>query len=511
MGLSSKTTKTNSKESATSKPILNPITQAPVNNYYNRVNGLFQHGDPSDFFAPANPLQEQAFGTDLTSGNGIANYGAQHAANTINLNNVPFNPAQTTQAQAPNRGLLGATYGDPVTVDRVDASGYRPMTSDYQSTASGGGIQEVDATEYIEGFYNPARDDVLRASLGDYDIDAKKRQAAFEAQSAANGAFGGSGYALASGELGAGLTRGRGALSAGIRRDIHNDAVQAALAQAGLVNQGRIAADTNATQASIARDRTNADVNLANLGFQNNFLRDQYLGDQTVNLANAGYASDARNRQFDADVGDARTIYGTEADIGLFNADQANTNSRFNSAQESDVAATNMGLDLQGAGLLADIGLGLNQDARANQQSLLNTGSEMERLQLAEQLAPYTQAGVMGDLIDPSLLAILTGQQVDSTASGTSKQSGGLLGDILIAAAGGAAQGFAASERRVKRDIELVDRLDDGLGWYRFNYVWDEPDEPVREGTMVDEVERLRPWALGPVVDGVRTVDYGAL
>lgn len=429
--MGSKTTKTTSKESATTKPIIPSYAQLPIQNHYSRVNNLFQQGDPSDFYAPANPLQLAAFGTDLNSGNGIANYGAQTAANTINLNNVPFNAAQTTNAQAPDRGLLGAVYGDPVTVDRVDASGYSPMLSDYQSTASGGGIQPVDATEYIEGFRNPAEKDVLRAALADYDYDAKKQKAAFEAQAAANNAFGGSGYALASGELGAGLTRGRGALSANTRRDIHNDAVQAALAQAGLVNQSRIAADTNATSASIARDRTNADVALANLGFQNNFLRDQYQGDLTTSLANAGYAADARNRQFDADVGDARTIYGTEADIGLFNADQANTNSRFNSQQESDVAATNMGLDLQGAGLLADIGLGLNADARANQQSLLQTGSEMERLQLAEQLAPYTQAGVMGDLLDPGLLSIITGQQIDSTGTSTSKQSGGLLNSLL--------------------------------------------------------------------------------
>ena len=51
----------------------------------------------------------------------------------------------------------------------------------------------------------------------------------------------------------------------------------------------------------------------------------------------------------------------------------------------------------------------------------------------------------------------------------------------------------------------------DGLGVYSFRYAWDSDDAPLRFGTTVDEVERLRPWALGPIVDGVRTVNYGAL
>ena len=68
-----------------------------------------------------------------------------------------------------------------------------------------------------------------------------------------------------------------------------------------------------------------------------------------------------------------------------------------------------------------------------------------------------------------------------------------------------------ASERRVKRDIELLGREPDSLGVYRFNYIWDEPGETPRYGVMADEVEQLRPWALGPVMNGIQTVNYGAL
>lgn len=82
------------------------------------------------------------------------------------------------------------------------------------------------------------------------------------------------------------------------------------------------------------------------------------------------------------------------------------------------------------------------------------------------------------------------------------------LGPMLLQAAAAAAQSAAmASDRRLKRTIELIGRLRDGLGIYRWVYVWGEK----AHGVMADEVARLRPWALGPTVDGYATVNYGAL
>lgn len=64
------------------------------------------------------------------------------------------------------------------------------------------------------------------------------------------------------------------------------------------------------------------------------------------------------------------------------------------------------------------------------------------------------------------------------------------------------------SDRRLKRDIELVGREPDGLGIYLCRYVW---SRTRRLMVMADEVTKLRPWALGPVRYGFATVDYGAL
>jgi hypothetical protein len=92
------------------------------------------------------------------------------------------------------------------------------------------------------------------------------------------------------------------------------------------------------------------------------------------------------------------------------------------------------------------------------------------------------------------------GQYSKGSGSG-SEFSGGL---------GKAIGSIFASDRRLKDGIELVGEYPDGLGVYDFRYHWDDPGT-VRTGVMADEVEQLRPWALGPVIGGYATVDYGRL
>jgi hypothetical protein len=60
----------------------------------------------------------------------------------------------------------------------------------------------------------------------------------------------------------------------------------------------------------------------------------------------------------------------------------------------------------------------------------------------------------------------------------------------------------------MKTDIARIGTLDDGLGVYNYRCKW---GGPVQTGVMADEVAALRPWALGPIVGGFATVDYGAL
>lgn len=93
----------------------------------------------------------------------------------------------------------------------------------------------------------------------------------------------------------------------------------------------------------------------------------------------------------------------------------------------------------------------------------------------------------------------------------TTKQSGGLGQSLMQAAGLGLQAASTFSDRRLKMDIEQIGEDADGLGRYRYRYITDEADAPLREGVMADEVARLRPWALGPERNGFQTVDYGKL
>ena len=93
------------------------------------------------------------------------------------------------------------------------------------------------------------------------------------------------------------------------------------------------------------------------------------------------------------------------------------------------------------------------------------------------------------------------GQTSNSTSSSKSKPGlGGLLG--------GAGSLIAASDRRLKKDVKKLRELEDGLGVYEYKYI---DDTGPFVGVMADEVAKLRPEALGPVIRGYATVDYAKI
>lgn len=75
-----------------------------------------------------------------------------------------------------------------------------------------------------------------------------------------------------------------------------------------------------------------------------------------------------------------------------------------------------------------------------------------------------------------------------------------------ISGIGGAA--IMSSDRRLKKAIEYAYTRVDGLKVYVYEYIW---GGGKRLGVMADEVAMLRPEALGPVIAGYATVNYGAL
>lgn len=119
----------------------------------------------------------------------------------------------------------------------------------------------------------------------------------------------------------------------------------------------------------------------------------------------------------------------------------------------------------------------------------------------------------------PQFINAATGTQIqpapiyNATADGYNAQMAKYNADLQ--AQGGFLSGLAslgsaailASDRRLKTNISLIGQRPDGLNLYSYDYIWGQP----AVGVMADEVAVLRPEALGPVVGGYATVNYGAL
>jgi hypothetical protein len=98
----------------------------------------------------------------------------------------------------------------------------------------------------------------------------------------------------------------------------------------------------------------------------------------------------------------------------------------------------------------------------------------------------------------------LVNQKYQSELNNYQSKMGGLFGL-------GTAAITAFSDRRLKRDIERIGTLVNGLPWYRFNYVWDGDETAPREGLMSDDVRQFMPDAV--IIDtatGFDTVNYSA-
>jgi hypothetical protein len=63
------------------------------------------------------------------------------------------------------------------------------------------------------------------------------------------------------------------------------------------------------------------------------------------------------------------------------------------------------------------------------------------------------------------------------------------------------------SDRRLKMDIRKVGKTDDGLNVYTYRYI---TGGPVQMGVMADEVEKVKPEAVGEI-NGFKAVNYGMI
>lgn len=144
----------------------------------------------------------------------------------------------------------------------------------------------------------------------------------------------------------------------------------------------------------------------------------------------------------------------------------------------------------------------------AGSRGMLRSGSTLKALQdraagIGDQY--FTNylgqlSGLAGQGLNAGQLVAGAGQRSQSSEQGA---KGGIFGGLLSIG-----KSIIPSDRHLKTDIEKIGEDPDGLGLYRYRYIG---EDDVHEGVMAQEVAELRPWALGPTVDGYMTVDYDLL
>jgi hypothetical protein len=97
---------------------------------------------------------------------------------------------------------------------------------------------------------------------------------------------------------------------------------------------------------------------------------------------------------------------------------------------------------------------------------------------------------------NPTLIRLENGTVIDLTAS------------LTIPFYGDERPNWIKSDRRLKRDIALLARRPDGIGIYRYRYLWSDVDYV---GVMAQEVESIVPDAVSRAPDGFLRVNYSRL
>lgn len=155
------------------------------------------------------------------------------------------------------------------------------------------------------------------------------------------------------------------------------------------------------------------------------------------------------------------------------------------------------------------------QDRPLNLINALRTGAQVQSPQFQQFAQQATTAG-------PDVLGATNAQyqaEVDAT-NAQNAQAGGLMSGLmgvglgiagLPVAGGGSLFGnylnTKLSDRRLKKNIKQVGKMDNGLNIYSYEYVWGGPTEL---GVMAQEVEKVNPDAVFEV-NGYKAVKYDRL
>ena len=171
---------------------------------------------------------------------------------------------------------------------------------------------------------------------------------------------------------------------------------------------------------------------------------------------------------------------------------------------------------------LSGINLGQQQQAMRYAQALQNRGiplNELNAIRTGSQVQNPNFSGVpqQGAVGGPNLTGAMQGTynaalgNANAENAASANTQAGLFG---LAASTSSQWGpalmslFAASDRRLKRNIRKIGLSPKGLSIYNFNYIW---SGNLEIGYMADEVEKVSPHAVFMHSSGYKMVDYNAV
>lgn len=145
---------------------------------------------------------------------------------------------------------------------------------------------------------------------------------------------------------------------------------------------------------------------------------------------------------------------------------------------------------------------GARADTAAN--GLAASGSALDVIRASAQQGGLQKAvtGLQGKIEYTSLIG--QAEMAEAQAAASKKSGKGGIGSIIggVASVAGA---FIGSDDRMKKDIILLARREDGIGIYQFRYLC---DGMLYMGVLASEVERIKPDAVHVDKNGYRSVDY---
>lgn len=190
------------------------------------------------------------------------------------------------------------------------------------------------------------------------------------------------------------------------------------------------------------------------------------------------------------------------AEAGYLNAAQRSRENAFLSAEGTSIK------QLQASREIFRVLGGIRSDVAGAGLKQMGSAGDILRSSASEAALTRQLLGLQGSIEQRGYEQEAESYQAMAASAATSasaSKSSGIGSTIGGLISGGAALFSLFSDERLKENVELVYRREDGIGIYRFNY----RGSDVRfEGVLAQEVASIRPEAVDQDADGFYKVDY---